>query len=248
MAKEIIVYGKKPFLEAAHTYPDGLGNVFIEEHVRDEDIWRAVKHAGLVPKLLTKRTAEHLVGDAPHQGVVAKFDGSLLLHKLDTLPALETPTADTCIVVLAELTDPQNVGAIIRSAASFGAAAVLIPEHNQASLSGAVIKASAGAAFHIPLAEIGNINQTLRMLKERGFWVYGLARDGMNVLSEEKFTEPAAFVIGNEGTGLRQKTREHCDIVLSIPQSNRAESLNASVAAAVSLYQWSRQHPRALHV
>lgn len=246
MAKEIVIYGKNPFLAAAHAHPEGFGMVFIEEHLRDEEIWRAVKHAGLVPKLLTKRTAEHLVSDAPHQGVVAEFNGALLLHKFETLPAIEAPTADTSIVVLAELTDPRNVGAIIRSAASFGAAAVLIPAHNQASLSGAVIKASAGAAFHIPLVEIGNVNQALRTLKERGFWVYGLAKDGMNVLSEEKFTEPAVFVIGNEGEGLREKTRAHCDIVLSIPQSGRAESLNASVAAATCLYQWSGQHPAAL--
>ncbi len=246
MAHPIMIYGKNPFIAAAHAYPHGLGTVFIEEHLRDEDIWRAVKAAGIVPKLLTTRTAEHLVGDAAHQGVVAEFEGSLLLHKLDTLPVLAEPAADTCVVVLAELTDPQNVGAIIRSAASFGAAAVLIPEHNQASLSGAVIKASAGAAFHIPLVEIGNVNLALRTLKERGFWVYGLAKDGMNALAAEKFTEPAVFVIGSEGDGLREKTREHCDILLSIPQSGRAESLNASVAAAVCLYQWSGQHKGAI--
>jgi 23S rRNA (guanosine2251-2'-O)-methyltransferase len=129
---------------------------------------------------------------------------------------------------------------------AFGASAVLIPEHNQAGISGAVIKASAGTAFHIPLVEIGNVNQTLRTLKERGFWTYGLAMDGTSALAEEKFTEPTVFVIGSEGEGLREKTREHCDILLSIPMSDRAESLNASVAAAVCLYQWSGQHKGAL--
>jgi 23S rRNA (guanosine2251-2'-O)-methyltransferase len=246
MKKPIAVYGKNPFLEALRLMPEGVIQVFLEEKLHDEDIWRAIKAANLIPKELSRKTADYLVGDAVHQGVVVEFDASHLLYRLDALPFVQSPTPDTCLVVLGELTDPQNVGAIIRSAVAFGASAVLIPEHNQAGISGAVIKASAGTAFHIPLVEIGNVNQTLRTLKERGFWTYGLAMDGTSALAEEKFTEPTVFVIGSEGEGLREKTREHCDILLSIPMSDRAESLNASVAAAVCLYQWSGQHKGAL--
>jgi 23S rRNA (guanosine2251-2'-O)-methyltransferase len=243
---DIAVYGKNAFLAALATYPQGIRQVFIEEKLHDEDIWRAIKAANLVPKNLSPKTADYLVGGAVHQGIVAEFDGSLLLKRFDTLDCIQSPTTDTCVVVLGELTDPQNVGAIIRSATAFGASAVLIPEHNQASLSGTVIKASAGTAFSIPLVPIGNVNQALRVLKEKGFWVYGLAMDGHNPLATEKFTEPTVFVIGSEGEGLREKTREHCDILLSIPMSARAESLNASVAAAVCLHQWSVQHKGAL--
>lgn len=246
MKDPIWLYGKNPFLEALASYPHGVGRVHIEEHLREDEIWRAVKEHGLVPEQLSKRSAEHFVGDAAHQGIIFEFDAGLLVRRLEHLPALQSPTADTCVIVLGELTDPQNVGAIIRSAAAFGAAAVLIPEHNQASLSGSVVKASAGAAFRIPLVQIGNVNQALRALKERGFWVYGLAMDGANPLSSERFTEPTVFVIGSEGEGLREKTREHCDIMLSIRMSSRAESLNASVAAATCLYQWSTQHEGAL--
>ncbi|MEN9413116.1 MAG: hypothetical protein RLZZ342_203 [Candidatus Parcubacteria bacterium] len=245
-AGTIAVYGKNAFLAALATSPQGIQQVFIEEKLHDEDIWRAIKAANIVPKNLSPKTADYLVGGAVHQGIVAEFDGSLLLKRFDTLDCIQSPTPDTCVVVLGELTDPQNVGAIIRSAAAFGASAVLIPEHNQASLSGTVIKASAGTAFSIPLVPIGNVNQALRVLKEKGFWVYGLAMDGANPLATEKFTEPTVFVIGSEGEGLREKTREHCDILLSIPMSTRAESLNASVAAAVCLHTWSVQHPRSL--
>ena len=240
------LYGKNPFLEALAAYPQGVGRVHIEEHLRDDEIWQAVKEHEIVPEQLTKRSAEHFVGGALHQGLIFEFDAALLMHRLDSLSAVQSPTADTCIIVLGELTDPQNVGAIIRSAAAFGAAAVLIPEHNQAPLSGSVVKASAGTAFRIPLVQIGNVNQALRALKEKGFWVYGLAMDGANPLAAEKFTEPTVFVIGSEGEGLREKTREHCDILLSIPMSPRAESLNASVAAAVCLHTWSSQHEGAL--
>lgn len=243
---QIAIYGKNVFLEALATYPQGLGQIFIEETLRDEDIWQAVKQHKLIPKALTRKTADYLAPGAVHQGVMAEFDASLLIRHAEDVPEIVSPTPDTCVVVLGALTDPQNVGAIIRSATAFGASAVLIPDRNQVGLTGTVLKASAGTAFRIPLIEIGNVNQALRALKEKGFWVYGLAMDGHNPLAMEKFTEPTAFVIGSEGDGLREKTREHCDILLSIPMSSRAESLNASVAAATCLYQWSGQHEGAL--
>lgn len=222
--------------------PQGIGQVYIEEHLRDDEIWATVKKLGVAPKQLTQRTAEHLVGGAVHQGIVFEFDSSLLYTKYDDVAALNAPTSGTCVVVLGGLTDPQNVGAIIRSAAALGASAILIPEHNQSPVTGAVAKASAGMVFRIPLVKIGNVNQTLRKLKEHGFWTYGLAMDGANALSGERFTEPTVFVVGSEGEGLREKTLEHCDIALRIPMDSRAESLNASVSAALCLYEWSRQH------
>lgn len=184
--------------------------------------------------------------DAVHQGVLAEIDPSALtMHLKDLTSELEI-TSDTALVVLAEVQDPHNVGAIIRSAAAFGAAGVIIPEHRQASVSGTVIKASAGTAFSLPLVEVANVNTTLTQLKDLGCWIYGLAGEGATSLYTEEFTKPSVFVIGNEGEGLREKTRETCDFLLSIPLNPRAESLNASNAAAVALSHWSRQHPGAL--
>jgi len=101
-------------------------------------------------------------------------------------------------------------------------------------------------AFRIPLVSIGNVNSTLKVLKEKGFWVYGLAMKGATELRTEAFDTPSVFIIGNEGAGIREKTLEACDITLSIPMHPRTESLNAAVSAAVVFYEWSKKHPEAL--
>jgi len=124
--------------------------------------------------------------------------------------------------------------------------AVLIPEHNQAGVTGAVVKTSAGMAFRIPLVSIGNVNHALDVLKEKGFWIYGLAMDGTTALGTDAFDAPTAFVVGNEGAGIREKTLATCDATISIPMHTRTESLNAAVSAAVVFYEWSKKHPEAL--
>ncbi|KKT58323.1 MAG: rRNA methylase [Candidatus Giovannonibacteria bacterium GW2011_GWA1_44_25] len=158
---------------------------------------------------------------------------------IDLSPKTMLHDIDSSLVILGEIQDPQNVGAIIRSAAAFGVAGVLIPEHNQAPITGTVVKVSAGMAFRVPLVSIGNVNTTARDLKERGFWIYGLQGDAPQNIATEKFDAPAVFIFGNEATGIRLKTRELCDILLSIPMNPGCESLNVSASAAVALYAWS---------
>jgi 23S rRNA (guanosine2251-2'-O)-methyltransferase len=188
--------------------------------------------------------------DATHQGVIAVINTASLLipfdkfiKKWEVQGAHASPSE--AVVVLAEVQDPHNVGAIIRSAAAFGLSAVFIPEHNQAGITGAVVKTSAGMAFRIPLVSIGNINYTLKVLKEKGFWTYGLAMEGSAPLEGESFALPIAFVVGNEGHGIREKTLAACDVTLSIPMHPRTESLNAAVSAAIVFYAWSTKHPEA---
>lgn len=183
---------------------------------------------------------------AVHQGVVARVSLDKLLLDYSQFINSLTPSPETLLVLLNEITDPHNVGAIIRSAAAFGASGVLIPAHHQSGVTGVVAKASAGTIFSVPLVSIGNENQTILSLKEHRFWIYGLAMEGERELANETFDAPTVIVIGNEGEGLRPKTREHCDVLLKIPMHPRAESLNASVSAGVSLAFWSRQHQGAL--
>jgi 23S rRNA (guanosine2251-2'-O)-methyltransferase len=102
-------------------------------------------------------------------------------------------------------------------------------------------KISAGAIFSIPIVKVGNTNQAIEKLKENKFWVYGLDAAAPKTIYDEKYTEPTAFVVGNEGNGIREKTRDHCDLLLSIPISEKCESLNAAVSTAVTLYEWRRQ-------
>ena len=147
---------------------------------------------------------------------------------------------------MGELQDPQNVGAVIRSSAALGISAVFIPEFNQAPVTGSVVKVSAGMAFRIPLVKIGNINNVLRDLKKKGFWIYGLEGTAKESLEDQKFEEPTVFVLGNESKGIREKTSEICDIMLRIPMNSRCESMNVAASTAIALYEWSTKHPKAL--
>jgi 23S rRNA (guanosine2251-2'-O)-methyltransferase len=178
--------------------------------------------------------------------MIAKIDKQKLVVAFDDFKKTLIVNADTALVLLGEVQDPHNVGAVVRSAAGFGLSGVLIPKHRQAGVTGTVVKVSAGMAFKIPLVEVANVNRTIEDLKESGFFVYGLDGGGDVPLSDEQFTKASVFVLGNEGEGMRQKTREHCDSIISIPIHKRCESLNASASAAVVFYEWSTQHTKAL--
>jgi 23S rRNA (guanosine2251-2'-O)-methyltransferase len=231
-----------------HT-PHVVGKVFLSSEANQDGDLRALLRKHNIPAAMLKnpREASNMVGeDTAHQGVIAIADPSALMRDFNEFLTELRPDENTSLVLLDELTDPHNVGAIIRSAAAFGASAVLIPPHNQAPITGSVVKASAGMAFRIPVVSIGNVNQAILKLKDEGFKAYALAMEGAKDVTKVKFDAPSVFVIGNEGRGIREKTLEHSDVILKIPMDPRCESLNASVSAAVVLYQWSAQHPAAL--
>lgn len=245
------IYGKHAIREALLFAPQIVKKVMIAPYFDDNAI-RALVKKSKVP------TAEFSEGkmstgfdgrvdkESSHQGIIGLINpGELILDYKDFTEKL-TVTKDTALVILGELQDPHNVGAIIRSAAAFGVSAILMPEHNQAPVTGTVVKVSAGMAFRIPLVSVPNVNSAIRDLKERGFWVYGLDGEAKQTLPKEQFDAPALFVLGNEGDGIREKTRELCDILLSIPMNPKCESLNVAASAATTLYAWSAQHPDAL--
>ena len=246
--EKIYVYGKHALEEALLNAPDVVRKVFLSsEAMADENLRELLKKRGLAPETMRgRREADRMVGeDTTHQGVIAIVDPAKLVVDFKNFAAQfdrTRPSEKTMLVLLDELTDPHNVGAIIRSAVAFGAAGVLLPSHNQAGITGAVVKASAGMVFRVPLVSIGNVNQAVDALREAGFRTYGLAMNGSQALGDEPFAEPALIIVGNEGSGIRQKTLERCDVVLRIPMDERAESLNASVSAAVVMYQWSTKH------
>jgi 23S rRNA (guanosine2251-2'-O)-methyltransferase len=244
---KIYMYGRHALMEAVLHAPSVIKKVFLSPDNRDKELRDLLTKNNIPTAELSPGQGGEIVGkDAAHQGVIALINPAPLLRSFDTfIRGLEVKPV-IALAVLGEVQDPHNVGAIIRSAAAFGFAGVLIPEHNQAGITGAVIKASAGMAFRIPLVSIGNVNQTLKILKDKGFWVYGLDARGSNELNKEKFDAPAVFVVGNEGLGIREKTLESCDVVLKIPTHERTESLNAAVSAAVVMYAWSIHHPEAL--
>jgi 23S rRNA (guanosine2251-2'-O)-methyltransferase len=241
--EKIYIYGKHALMEALANAPHVVRKVFLAHEMEDRELRELLKKHHIIVEAIKSRDAGRMVGeDTAHQGVIAIADPADLMLDFRTFERELRPDEKTMLVLLDELTDPHNVGAIIRSAAAFGAAAVLMPSHNQAPITGAVVKASAGMAFRVPIVSIGNVNQTVDALKDIGFRTYGLVMDGTKNISEEKFDAPALIIIGNEGAGIRQKTLERCDVKLRIPMDERAESLNASVSAAVVMYQWSVRH------
>lgn len=241
------MFGKHAVSEALSQRPDVVKQIFLDLNFSDAKIMRQIEAAGIIPKPFNlKNPPRGVSANAAHQGIVAAvLPEKMMLEYKEFINKLVV-TADTSLLLLGEVQDPHNVGAVIRSAAAFGVAGVLIPPHNQAPVTGTVIKVSAGMAFRIPLVAVSNINSVARDLQKRGFWVYGLEGEGTVNTVSERFERPSAFILGNEGSGLRQKTKELCDDLISIPIHPRCESLNAAAATAVVLSAWSAQHPGAI--
>lgn len=243
---DIVMYGKHAVYEALAQRPD----LITQLHIRDDVELDPTVPLPVKPRRFSgKKLPCQVPSTATHQGMIAVLKKDGLLTSYDEWLSAQTLSPATAVMILGEMQDPHNVGAVIRSAAAFGMAAVLIPKHRQASITGTVIKVSAGMAFTVPLVEIGNVNRTLTDLKSRGFFVYGLASgEGATTLSATSFTTPTAFVLGSEADGLRLKTKEHCDQLLRIPMHPRCESLNAATAAACVMHTWSTQQPQALRL
>jgi 23S rRNA (guanosine2251-2'-O)-methyltransferase len=241
------IYGKHAVLEAVTERPNIVKELYVAADFTDTDyLDRLLVKAPPAKVLNPKNPPRGISSNAAHQGVVAGILPHLLTVPYRDFIDRTTITADTALLVLGELQDPHNVGAVIRSAAAFGIAGILIPPHNQAPITGTVVKVSAGMAFRLPLVAISNVNTAIEDLKQRGCFVYGLDGAGTVSTVSERFSRASVFVLGNEGEGLRAKTREHCDALISIPTHPRCESLNAAAAAAVVMAAWSAQHPAAL--
>jgi len=240
---KIYIYGKHAVSEAIVNSPDAIELVSFTSYFDDEALKKVIEagagKAGIkIGTFEPNKPPKDFDVSATHQGVIALISLDKLMKPFkEFLAGLKVGT-DTSLVILGEIQDPQNVGAVIRSASAFGLGAVLIPEHNQAPITGTVVKVSAGQAFRIPLVSVGNINNAVRDLKAKGFWIYGLDETATTSIVDEKFDAPTVFILGNEAKGLREKTRELCDILLSIPMSPRCESLNAAASAAVAFYAW----------
>ncbi|MBI5078200.1 MAG: 23S rRNA (guanosine(2251)-2'-O)-methyltransferase RlmB [Candidatus Yonathbacteria bacterium] len=246
-SEQIYIYGRHAIAEAIQNTPHAVKKIFFTPQFDGAEIRKIANTQNIPVEALNLGALPQGIDEtAAHQGVSAIISLASIMRPYKEFARGITITNDTMLVLLGEVEDPQNVGAVIRSAAAFGAAGVLIPEHNQAQITGAVVKVSAGMAFRIPLVTIGNVNTTIRDLKDRGFWIYGLEGEAETALADEGFDAPTVLVLGNESKGIRQKTRELCDILLSISTNPKCESLNAAASAAVALYAWSAKHPNAV--
>lgn len=243
------IYGKKPVEEQLMRNPDNVMRVFISDKMAKKDggfqELRAYAKENRIPiNPVTKMKIQDYVGDVNDQGVIAllkrpeyvEFDDWFETIDLESMP---------CVLVLDHIEDTHNYGAILRTAAAVGVAGVIVSKDRQAPINGVVYKTSAGALTHVPVVRVANINQSIKRLQENKFWVSAIDMEEntkrQQTIWDQTFDTPTAFVMGGEGKGVHEKTREHADFVVSIPMENDVESLNVSVAAAVVLYEWKRQ-------
>lgn len=184
---------------------------------------------------------ETMAGGMRHQGVLAWAAPVPYATLEDILHRAEEKGEPPFLVLLDELEDPHNLGALLRTADATGVHGILIPKRRSVSLNATVAKTSAGAVEYVPVARIGNIAQTLKKLKEKGFWVAGADMDGEKAYYEADLTGPLVLVVGSEGRGMSRLTKEACDFIVSMPMVGRINSLNASVAGSILMYESMRQ-------
>ncbi|MFC0680884.1 23S rRNA (guanosine(2251)-2'-O)-methyltransferase RlmB [Lysobacter korlensis] len=199
-------------------------------------------HRGIPVLEVMRPELDRLTGaDAVHQGVALKVPAYEYAHPIDLLEDTIQSGTTPLLVALDGVTDPRNLGAIIRSVAAFGGQGVIVPQRRSAGVTAAAWKTSAGAAARIPVAMAANLNSTLKAFKERGVFVLGLDGGGDTALPELALAgEPVVLVVGSEGKGLSRLVTENCDAVVSIPITSTTESLNAGIAASVALYEISK--------
>ncbi len=244
MAGDNYIYGRKTVEEALKTDAEQVEKIFVRNNLSDSKfsaIFQLASQNRIPVSHVPGKKLYDLVGNVNDQGIVALMseityqDFGAWLDKIDT-------TDYPAILLLNEIEDPRNLGAILRTAAASGMEAVLVPKHRQAPVSPAVYKTSAGTAGRIPILRVGNLNQAILKLKDKGFWIAGTDAKGDNNLWDLQVDRALAFIIGNEGSGIRQKTLEHCDYIFKISMENKVESLNASVSAGLICYEWKRKH------
>jgi len=221
-----LVYGRRAVREALRGRREVLELLATERAARDE--WERK------PKIVAEKTLTELAGTRDHQGVAARVE------PFKYADAYELAAGEPLLVALDQVTDPRNLGAVIRSAEGAGASGVILPAHNSARVTPAVARSSAGAVEHLPVAVVPNLARYLNEVKSAQLWIYAADATG-TPMGETDLSGGLSLVFGAEGKGLRPLVRRACDASVSIPLAGQVESLNVSVAAAVLLYEAKRQ-------
>lgn len=239
------VYGVNPVLEALRVRSDEVERLYITEGQLGSraaaEILSRARDAGIRVERVVRERLATLADGGVHQGVVAELRGFQYAELPGVLAAAQESGRPALIVVLDGIQDPHNLGAIIRSAHALGAHGVVIGKDRAVQVTGVVAKASAGAVEHCPIARVVNISRALEELKEAGVWVAAADTHATEPLWKARLDGPLALVVGAEGAGVREGVLKHCDFRLRIPMAGQVGSLNASVSAAILLYEVARQ-------
>ena len=236
------IEGRNAVLEA---YRSGrcVDKLFVQEHSGDgpiRTILREAKKAGTIVNFVKKERLDEMTKTGHHQGVIAQVAAYGYSAVSEILKKAREKGEPPFLILLDGIEDPHNLGAIIRTACLTGAHGVIVTKHRSAGLTAAVVRASAGAINYVPVAKVTNLKQTMEQLKKEGIW-FVCADMGGGSMYELNLTGPIGLVIGNEGEGVSRLIREACDLTASIPMRGEIDSLNASVAAGVLMYEIVRQ-------
>jgi len=236
-----ILYGRNPVREALRA-GRAARKLVVAEGVADEprlrEILTLAGARGIPVEMAGRGRLDDIAHSEHHQGVAGYFHGRPPLHLEWVLEDCRSPAL---LLLLDGIQDPQNLGALIRTAEAVGVDAVITPRHRAAALTPAAVKASAGASEHLPVISVPNLAQAMARISEAGIWRVGLAAEAEERYDRVDYREPTAIVIGGEGEGLRQLTRRSCDRLVSLPMTGRVASLNAAAAGAAILYEAFRQ-------
>ena len=240
--EESIIEGRNAVLEAFRAGKT-IDRLFILDGCKDgpiQSILREAKKTDCIINFVKKDRLDHMSGTGNHQGVICYAAAYDYAEVSDILEAAKDKGEDPFIIILDEIEDPHNLGAMIRTAEQVGAHGVIIPKRRAAGLTSTVAKVSAGALNYIPVAKVGNISNTIESLKKEGLW-FVCADMGGTEMYNLNLKGPIGLVIGNEGSGVSRLVKEKCDMVASIPMKGNIDSLNASVAMGVLSYEIFRQ-------
>lgn len=242
-SSEGMIEGRNAVTEALRS-GRAINKVFLADGDTDKALGRLAamaKEAGAVVVRIDRRKLNDMSPTGAHQGIIASVAAHEYATVEEIIASAHARNEAPLLVICDELSDPHNLGAIIRTAECAGAHGVIIPKRRSVGLTAVVGKASAGALEYMPVARVSNIAAALRDLKAQGVWVFGTTADGDTPLHKTDLTLPAAIVIGNEGVGMSRIVTQQCDFRVSIPMKGHISSLNASASAAILLYETLRQ-------
>lgn len=242
-----LVYGVQPILEALRARSDQVERVLIADGARLHALPKILdlaRRGGVSVRRVPRARLDELSEGGVHQGVLAEM-ASFRYAELADLPARAAARGEPALLVVADgIQDPMNLGSLCRSAEAFGAHGLIIPQDRAAGVTPVVVKASAGAIEHLPVARVVNVARALGELKEAGLWICAVDHRAEKDAWEQDLSGPLALVVGGEGSGIRPNVRDKCDLAVRLPMRGKVASFNAAVAGALALYEVARQRRR----
>jgi 23S rRNA (guanosine2251-2'-O)-methyltransferase len=243
MKKMRIIEGRNPVIEAMKSDVQ-IDRILISKEIAEGSISKILtmaKENKILVKYVDKAALSKISENGRHQGIIAEAMEYEYKEIEDIFENAKKKNEKPFVIILDEITDVHNLGAIIRTAECLGSHGVIIPKRRAAGVNGVVAKTSAGAVEYLPVVRVTNISQTLEILKEKGLWIYGADMDGEKYISEENLDVPIGVVIGSEGSGIGRLIKKNCDTLVKIPMKGNINSLNASCAASIIIYEIMKQ-------